>query len=172
MPPYRLSSVPGGFEMRRFFLLALMGLGLAFLLPASEALALTQCRMNFELRGWSFIYRNSNGTGTVTCANGETAAVRLTLHAGGQIMDIFHELHAGGITAGKFDILNGKGVFSDVKDIGEVFGTYVVASGHAGATRAVSGWAMTKGEISLAISGEGRGWTLGADIGGFTIRRR
>ena len=145
--------------MRRFFLLALMGLGLAFLLPASEALALTQCRMNFELRGWSFIYRNSNGTGTVTCANGETAAVRLTLHA-------------GGITAGKFDILNGKGVFSDVKDIGEVFGTYVMASGHAGATKAVSGWAMTKGEISLAISGEGRGWTLGADIGGFTIRRR
>ena len=159
MPPYRLSSVPGGFEMRRFFLLALMGLGLAFLLPASEALALTQCRMNFELRGWSFIYRNSNGTGTVTCANGETAAVRLTLHA-------------GGITAGKFDILNGKGVFSDVKDIGEVFGTYVVASGHAGATKAVSGWAMTKGEISLAISGEGRGWTLGADVGGFTIKRR
>jgi hypothetical protein len=31
---------------------------------------------------------------------------------------------------------------------------------------------MTKGEISLAISGEGRGWTLGADLGGFTIERR
>ena len=145
--------------MRRFFVLGLTGLGLALLLPASEALALTKCRMNFELRGWSFVYRNANGTGTVTCGNGESAAVQLTLHA-------------GGFTAGKFDILNGQGAFSEVEDINEVFGTYVVASGHAGATRAVSGWAMTKGEISLAISGEGRGWTLGADIGGFTIRRR
>ena len=56
--------------MRRFFVLGLAGFGLALLLPASEALALTKCRMNFELRGWSFFYRNSNGTGTVTCANG------------------------------------------------------------------------------------------------------
>ena len=145
--------------MRRFFVLGLVGLGLALLLPASDALALTKCQMNFELRGWSFIYRNSNGTGTVTCENGQTASVQLTLHA-------------GGFTAGKFDILNGRGRFSDVKDISEIFGTYVVASGHAGATKAVSGWAMTKGEISLAISGEGRGWTLGADIGGFTVKRR
>jgi hypothetical protein len=145
--------------MRRFFVLGLVGFGLALLLPASEALALTKCRMNFELRGWSFIYRNSNGTGTVTCTNGQSAAVRLTLHA-------------GGFTAGKFDILNGEGVFSEVKNIDEIFGTYVVASGHAGATKAVSGWAMTKGEISLAISGDGRGWTLGADVGGFTIKRR
>ena len=145
--------------MRRFFVLGLVGVGLALLLPASEALALTKCRMNFELRGWSFIYRNSKGEGTVTCANGQSAEVRLTLHA-------------GGFTAGKFDILNGKGTFSEVKDISEVFGTYAVASGHAGATKAVSGWAMTKGEISLAIGGDGRGWTLGADIGGFTIKRR
>jgi hypothetical protein len=149
----------GGFEMRRFFVLGLVGFGLALLLPASEALALTKCRMNFELRGWSFVYRNANGTGTVTCGNGQSADVRLTLHA-------------GGFTAGKFDILNGQGAFSEVKDISEIFGTYVVASGHAGATKAVSGWAMTKGEVSLAISGEGRGWTLGGDIGGFTIKRR
>jgi hypothetical protein len=145
--------------MRHFFVLGLVGFGLALLLPASEALALTQCRMNFELRGWSFIYRNSNGTGTVTCANGQSAAVRLTLHA-------------AGLTAGKFDILNGEGRFSEVKDISEIFGTYVVASGHAGATKAVSGWAMTKGEISLAIGGGGRDWTLGADVGGFTLKRR
>jgi hypothetical protein len=145
--------------MRRFLVLGLVGFGLALLMPASEALALTKCRMNFELRGWSFIYRNSKGTGNVDCTNGQSAAVRLTLHA-------------GGFTAGKFDILNGQGVFSEVKDISEIFGTYVVASGHAGATKAVSGWAMTKGEISLAISGDGRGWTLGADIGGFTIKRR
>jgi hypothetical protein len=49
--------------MRRFFVLGLVGFGLALLLPASEALALTECRLNFELRGWSFVYRNSNGTG-------------------------------------------------------------------------------------------------------------
>jgi len=145
--------------MRRFFVLGLAGLGLALLLPASDALALTSCQMDFGLRGWSFIYRHSSGTGTVTCENGQSAEVQLTLHA-------------GGFTAGKFDILNGRGKFSDVKDISEIFGTYLVASGHAGATKAVSGWAMTRGEISLAISGDGRGWTLGADIGGFTIKRR
>ena len=52
--------------MRRFFVLGLVGLGLALLLPASDALALTRCQMDFELRGWSFIYRYSSGTGTVT----------------------------------------------------------------------------------------------------------
>jgi hypothetical protein len=145
--------------MRRFFVLGLAGLGLALLLPASDALALTRCQMDFELRGWSFVYRYSSGTGTVTCENGQSAEVKLTLHA-------------GGFTAGKFDILNGRGTFSDAKDIEEIFGTYAVASGHAGATKAVSGWAMTKGEISLAISGDGRGWTLGADIGGFIVKRR
>ena len=145
--------------MRRFFVLGLAGLGLALLLPAPNALALTRCQMDFVLRGWSFVYRYSSGTGSVTCENGESAEVQLTLHA-------------GGLTAGKFDILNGEGAFSEAKDISEVFGTYVVASGHAGATKAVSGWAMTKGEISLAISGDGRGWTLGADIGGFTVKRR
>jgi hypothetical protein len=31
---------------------------------------------------------------------------------------------------------------------------------------------MTKGEISLALSGSGRGWDVGVSIGGFTITKK
>ena len=31
---------------------------------------------------------------------------------------------------------------------------------------------MTKGEISLAIAGSGRGWDVGVSLGGFTIKRK
>jgi hypothetical protein len=32
--------------------------------------------------------------------------------------------------------------------------------------------AMTKGEISLALAGSGRGWDVGVSIGGFTITKK
>ncbi|CTP85225.1 hypothetical protein XTPLMG730_1059 [Xanthomonas translucens pv. phlei] len=31
---------------------------------------------------------------------------------------------------------------------------------------------MTKGDISLALAGTGKGWDLGVAVGGFTIERR
>ena len=54
------------------------------------------------------------GEGKVTCSNGQTAAVHVSSHG-------------GGFTIGKSDIVGGKGTFSDVKGIDEVFGTYVQA---------------------------------------------
>jgi hypothetical protein len=142
----------------RVFGLILAAAAAAFLAAPAQA-ELTKCKMTFNMSGWSLAVKTMKGAGRVTCSNGQSA-------------DVTIEGTGIGFTIGKSDIVNGEGSFSEVKDISEIFGTYAVASGHAGATRAVSGWAMTKGEISLAISGEGRGWTLGADIGGFTIRRR
>jgi len=59
-----------------------------------------------------------------------------------------------------------------VKDIGEIFGTYVQAGASASALKGGQAQAMTKGEISLALSGSGRGWDVGVSIGGFTITKK
>ena len=65
--------------------------------------------MKFSLSGWSAFYKRADGTGTVTCNNGQTANVKL-------------EARGGGLTAGKSSIENGKGEFSNVKNIEEIFG--------------------------------------------------
>ena len=126
-------------------------------LPASAGM--TACKLQYSLKGWSFIYKQYKGSGTVTCENGQSAEVSIVTRG-------------GGLTVGKSEIENGKGVFSEVKDIAEVFGTYVSASAGAGATKSVEAQAMTKGEISLAISGTGRGMEIGVAFGSFTIERK
>jgi hypothetical protein len=132
----------------------------AALLVASPATAqMTTCRMVYNLKGWSFLYKEYKGSGTVTCANGESASVRIVARG-------------GGITFGKSEILGGEGTFTEVKGVSEIFGTYVAADGHAGATKSAEGWAMTKGEVSLALSGTGRGFDLGFAFSGFTIQRK
>jgi hypothetical protein len=142
--------------------LAVSGLALALVLalaPAAAAGEFTSCKLRYTLKGWSFIYKQSKGAGTVTCDNGQTAKVTI-------------ETHGGGLTAGKSEIDDGKGVFSEVKDISEVFGTYIAAEASAGATKSAGSQAMTKGEISLALSGTGRGVDLGIAFGSFTITRQ
>jgi hypothetical protein len=119
---------------------------------------MVECTMDFTLKGWSAFYRTAKGHGTVHCDNGQQAEV--VIRAKG-----------GGITFGKTEILDGKGVFSEVKDISEIFGSYVEATAHAGAVRSAGATAMTKGEISLALSGTGRGMDLGIAFGKFTIQR-
>jgi len=131
---------------------------IASLLLASPAAAMTKCKMTYDLKGWSFIYKTYQGRAFVKCRNGQRAKVRIAARG-------------GGLTVGKSEIDNGKGIFSEVKDISEIFGTYVAVDGHAGATKSVEGWAMTKGEVSLALSGKGRGFDLGFALGAFTIER-
>lgn len=116
-----------------------------------------KCEMTFSVRGWSFLYKTMKGSGSVTCDNGQSATVSIVTHA-------------GGLTAGKSEIDNGHGTFSQVKDISEIYGSYFVGEAHAGATRSVAASAMTKGEISLVISGQGRGFDLGVALGAFTIK--
>ena len=140
----------------RFGLVA--GLLAASFVAHSEP-AKVDCRMKFTMSGWSVFYKRASGTGTVTCNNGQTASVKL-------------EARGGGITAGKSTIEDGKGEFSNVKNIEEIFGSYANSEAHAGAVKSSGAQAMTKGEVSLALSGTGRGWDLGIAFGKFTISRQ
>ena len=126
---------------------------------AADPAATVKCEMKFTLKGWSALYKRASGTGTVTCSNGQTANVKL-------------ETRGGGLTSGKSSIENGHGEFSTVKDIEEIFGSYADAEAHAGAVKSSGARAMTKGEVSLALSGTGRGWDLGVALGKFSITRQ
>ena len=143
--------------MRTINLLA-AAVAVAFLATPARA-ELTNCTLEFSLSGWSLVYKQMKGEGKVSCSNGQSAAVHVSSHG-------------GGFTIGKSDIVDGNGTFSDVKDISEIFGTYVALEGGISATKGGGGQVMTKGEISLAISGSGRGWEAGASLGGFTIERK
>jgi hypothetical protein len=128
-------------------------------LSTYAAPAKVDCRMKFAMSGWSAFYKRASGTGTVTCNNGQAATVSL-------------EARGGGLTAGKSSIENGEGEFSNVKNIDEIFGKYVNAEAHAGAVKSSGAQVLTKGEVSLALAGTGRGWDLGVSIGKFTIKRK
>jgi hypothetical protein len=117
-----------------------------------------KCTMTFTLKGWSAIYKTASGRGTVTCTNGQTMPVKLTVHG-------------GGLTFGKIDILEGKGKFSKVKSADEVIGHYFAAEATAGAVKAGQAAVYTKGHVSLALSGTGRGVVVGIDFGKLDIER-
>ena len=121
--------------------------------------AKVDCKMKFTMSGWSALYKRASGTGVVTCNNGQSANVRL-------------EARGGGLTAGKSSIENGTGEFSNVKNIDEIFGKYANAEASAGAVKSSGAQAMTKGEVSLALAGTGRGWDLGISFGKFEIKRQ
>jgi hypothetical protein len=118
--------------------------------------AALECTMRFSLSGWSVIYKHTSGKGVVTCTNGQTMNVKI-------------ESHGGGLTAGKSRIDNGIGNFSDITKITDVLGTYAQADASAGAVKSGTAQVLTKGEVSLALSGAGQGIDLGVSIGGMTI---
>ena len=94
----------------------------------------------------------------VTCNNGETAKVKI-------------KVTGGGLTFGKMDIRDGNGTFSEVLHIDEIFGPYVAAEVHAGAVKSAQASVYTKGEISLALTGTGRGMNIGVDFGKLVISK-
>lgn len=116
------------------------------------------CKLTFTMSGWSAFYKTASGSGTIKCSNGQSAAVKL-------------EAKGGGLTVGKSTIEDGKGEFSGVKNIEETLGSYVAAEAHAGAVKSSLAQVMTKGEVSLALSGTGRGWDLGIAFGKLTVSR-
>jgi hypothetical protein len=120
--------------------------------------AKVKCTMQFGLKGWSAIYKTAKGNGTIKCSNGQSARVKLTARG-------------GGLTVGKSTIDNGVGEFSAVNNIEELFGSYAAAEAHAGAVKSANGQVMTKGEVSLAWHGTGRGWDLGIAFGKLSITR-
>jgi hypothetical protein len=124
--------------------------------PANAAAAEVSCKLTFTMSGWSAFYKTSSGTGTIKCSNGQSMNVKLSAKG-------------GGLTVGKSTIEDGKGEFSAVKSVSELLGSYVAAEAHAGAVKSAKAQVMTKGEVSLALSGTGRGWDLGIAFGKLTI---
>ena len=112
--------------------------------------------MTFQLSGWSVFYKTASGSGTVRCSNGQSLQVKL-------------RAEGGGLTFGKTKISNGIGKFSGVGNVRDVLGHYANAEAHAGAQRAADAQVMTKGKVSLALSGKGEGWNLGVAFGAFII---
>jgi hypothetical protein len=135
----------------------LVGAPLVFAGSAHAASGEISCQMHFELHGWSAFYKTSSGTGEVSCSNGQHMRVHL-------------RSKGGGLTFGKSSV-SGTGKFSGIFHADEILGTYVVGEAHAGASASARATVMTKGNVSLALSGTGKGWNLGVDFGKFTVSR-
>lgn len=116
-----------------------------------------KCRITFSLNSWSVFYKRTKGEGVITCDNGQRSRVKISAHG-------------GGVTFGKSEIKNGHGTFSKVNDISELYGGYATSEAHAGASKSADAQAMTKGNISLALSGTGEGVDLGFAFGSFKIK--
>ena len=136
--------------------LTIGALAATVVLGVASAHAATKCEMSFRLEGWSAFYKTSHGTGRVTCDNGQARTVVL-------------RTKGGGVTFGASKIVNGHGEFSPVDDVREIYGDYANADVHAGAGKSADAQVVTKGSVSLALSGKGRGINLGFAFGKFTI---
>ena len=126
---------------------------------SARAAGPASCKIAFNLKGWSAIYETASGSGTIKCSNGQTA--RVSLNSKG-----------GGLTFGKMKIVDGVGTFSGVADISEVFGEYAVAETDAALGKSADAQVLTKGSVSLALAGKGKGVELGFDFGKFTIAKQ
>ncbi|WP_423924907.1 hypothetical protein [Dokdonella sp.] len=134
---------------------------LLFALAASPAHAAgaIDCELHFSMSGWSIFYQQATGIGTITCDNG-------------QRMDVKISARGGGLTVGKSTIDDGLGKFTEVYAMDDIIGGYAAAEAQAGADKAASARVVTKGAISLALSGTGRGWGVGIAFGNFYISKR
>ena len=117
------------------------------------------CKMQFRMKGWAAIYKSAEGTGTITCSNGEAIEVAL-------------ESTGVGLAAGKAEFSDARGVFSPVERTEDLLGTYVGRSGVAAAGEAEGAAAFIKGGVSLAVYGEGEGAGLSSGGARLTIARR
>lgn len=143
--------------MRLMKIAALASLALAMSGPA-VAEDLLSCRITYKLTGWSFVYKQYRGQGIVTCNSGQRINVSIVTHS-------------GGFTIGKSEI-EGGGIFSGIKSVNEIYGSFLALDGHVGMTKSVDAQVMTKGEVSLALSGKGRGVDIGVTLGAFIISPR
>ena len=122
----------------------------------ADKAGLAKCKMEFNTHGWSAFYETASGSGSITCDNGQSARVRISVKG-------------GGLTAGKSS-LSGHGTFTEVADIKELFGGYAKAEAHAGIVESADAQVLTKGNVSLAITAKGKGFDLGISFGKFTIK--
>jgi hypothetical protein len=151
--------------MRILSTMAVVGLALALgvagtagATAADAKSGLVDCKMTFNLKGWSAFYKTSSGDGTITCDNGQSLGVKI-------------KATGGGITFGKSEIIGGTGKFTGARNIEELLGSYAQSEAHAGAGKSSAAQAMTKGEVSLTLTGTGRGVDIGFAFGKFTISK-
>jgi hypothetical protein len=119
----------------------------------------TSCTLHYNMSGGGAFYKHSTGSGEVSCSNGQRLAVDI-------------ESKGGGLTFGHSSIVDGVGKFSGVSDIHDVIGGYATAEANAGAGNASKAQVVTKGSISLALTGKGKGHTLGVSFGSFIVTAR
>ncbi|AUZ54918.1 hypothetical protein GXB84_12560 [Stenotrophomonas acidaminiphila] len=134
-------------------------LAAAVVAPSAHAAGNIDCELRFNLSGWSIFYKTATGTGTITCDNGASIPVKISAKG-------------GGLTVGKSTVSDGRGRFTGAYSVNDLIGTYGGAEVHAGASRSSNAQVVTKGDISLALAGTGRGWDLGVGFGKFVIERR
>jgi hypothetical protein len=116
------------------------------------------CEMKFNLQGMSGFLKTAKGEGIITCNNGQLAkfSIRVT---------------GDGFMLGTSEVVDGRGDFSDVRSIDELFGSYVQAEVYADTGRSAAVQVLTKGRISLALTGTGRGVDVGFAFEKLTIDR-
>lgn len=144
--------------MRNTFWLcaALLAMGSALGIAPAQAAGTIKCEMDYELAGWSAVYKTAKGSGTVKCDNGQMLKVNL-------------KTTGAGPTIGTTKIQNGRGEFAGVDDIRDVLGDYVATGANAAAGIAAEANMLTQGKVSLALGGTGVGVELGAHMSKFTI---
>ena len=134
--------------------LAALSCGLASTADAK----MTKCHLRYSLKGWAVVYATASGSGTITCDNGQSAKVTL-------------KSKGGGVAFGEEKVREGEGAFSDVADISELFGNYAALAADAGSGKEADSQVMTKGKVSLALAGKGKGMELGISFGDFDIQK-
>jgi hypothetical protein len=112
------------------------------LLGAAESGNTTVCKLAFGMRGWSKHFEQSQGRGTITCDNGQTATVEI-VGRGASLKD-----GAGAFGSG------GEATFSAVLDISAVLGSYQLppAAKVGNAKKLGIGAAMSNGQATLTFA--------------------
>jgi hypothetical protein len=146
----------------KHMLVVTLALASVALLGAHRAMAQDEpadlgCKLSFTLSGWSAVYSSAEGKGMVTCKDGKSMPVVITAKG-------------AGLTAGKSQVDHGTGKFTHVRTIDDVLGHYAQGEAHAGALKSGTAQLLTKGTVSLALEGTGRGIDLGVDVGEFTLK--
>jgi hypothetical protein len=133
--------------------------GLAVAAAQPVAAKKIDCELKYWLAGWSAFYKTAKGERTITCDNGQSMRVALTLKG-------------GGVTFGKTKIDDGRGKFSEVSNINDLLGGYAEAGAEAGAVKSTEAKVLTNGTATLALAGKGEGWSIGISGAKFTIKKK
>jgi hypothetical protein len=132
---------------------------IALLLALPASAQTVKCKLEYDLKGWSALYRFGEGSGRINCTNGQVASVSI-------------RAHGGGVSFGTQKVTGATGTFSAVHAMEDLYGTYFDMGAHAGAGRSVDARFMMKGSGNLSFAGSGQGISLGFAFGSFSIRRR